>query len=146
MIQQELLSAMSLLYLLGMNQDNFDSLFEYQYSNQFQSQNRVKLGNCLIHRKDHLDNHHGNHNLLRLLHKEFQMHKNLHLQELYNNNQLQSQNRVKLGNCWIHNQDQFDTHHENHNLLHFQNKCYNCRIHHLHCLKWHSQLNIEYYN
>ena len=139
-MQQDLLSANSYLHYLGMNLDNLDSLIPLVCNNsQLQSQNQEKLDNCLIHKKDHFDTHHENHNLLHFLHKEFQIHKNLHLQELVdNNNQLQSQNQVKLDNCLIHKQDHLDTHHEHHNLLHFQNKCYNYRIHHLHCLQRHS--------
>ena len=105
-------------------------------NNQLQSQNLVNLGNYLIHKQDHLDTHHEHHNLLHFLHKEFQMHKNLHLQELVdNNNQLLSQNQVKLDNCLIHKKDRLDSHHQHDNLLHFPNKCYNYRIQILHCLQ-----------
>ena len=135
MIQMGLLSAMSLLHYLSMNKDNFDSWFENYYSNQI----KVKWNSCLIHKNGCFDIHYWNHNLLHFPHKEFQMHKSLHLQQLVdNNNQLQIQNQVKLNNCLIHRQDHLDTHYENHNLLHFQNKCYNYRIQFLLCLQWHS--------
>ena len=133
MIQMGLLSAMSLLHYLGMNKDNFDSWFENYYSNQI----NVKWNNCLIHKSGYFDIHYWSHNLLHILHKEFQIHKSLHVQQLVdNNNQLQIQNQVKLGNCLIHIKDHHDTHHDNHSLLHFQNKCYIYRIHHLQYLQW----------
>ena len=101
----------------------------------------MKLDNYLIHKSGCFDTHHEYHNLLHFLYKEFQMHKNVHLQELVdNNNQLQSQNQVKLDNCLFHKQDHLDTHQEHHNLLHFQNKSYNDRNQFLHCFQRHSKL------
>ena len=113
-------------------------------NNLHQSQNQAKLDNCLIHSQDQSDTHHQNHNLLHSLHKELPLYKNLHLQDLqeqeHNSNLFRCQNQANLGSCLIHIQNHLDTHHENHNLLHFQNKHYNSRIHHFHCLKWHSQI------
>ena len=109
-------------------------------SNWYQTQVQDMLNNHFqYHNEGWFDIHCENHNFLHLHHKDYQLYKNVHLQELvYNNNQLQRQIQVKLDNWLIHKQDHLDIHHEHHNLLHFQNKCYNCRIHHLHCIEWHS--------
>ena len=110
------------MHYLGIYLDNLDSSIQLVCnSSQLQSQNQVKLDNCLIHKKDHFDTHHENHNLLHFLCREFQMHKNLHLQLLVDNNN-QIQNLVKLDNSLIHREDQSHTHHENRNPPHLLHK------------------------
>ena len=109
------------------------------HNNLAQWIHQENLGNYLIHRRIQFDILHQNHNHLHLQHKDYQLYKNVHHQQLVdNNNQLLSQNQVKLDNCLIHKQDYLDTLHEHHNLLHLLHKFYNNRIQFLHCLQWHS--------
>ena len=72
----------------------------------------------MIHTKENPDIDHQSHNHLHLFHKDFQLCKNLPLQELQNsNNQLSSHNQGIQDNCLFHRQDYPGKHHVNHNHL-----------------------------
>ena len=87
-------------------------------SNQIHNEIQGILGNCSIHRKDHPGIHHEYRNLLHLLHKDYQLYKNFHLQQSgQNSNQIHNEIQGIQGNCSIHRKDQPGIHHEYRNLL-----------------------------
>ena len=113
--------------------DNLDSSVEYYCSNQFQSQNQVKLGNCLIHKSGFLDILHLSHNLLDYYHMML-LYRNSHCHWMvYSNSLLQNHNQKKLDNCPLHINGHKNIHYRNHNLLHFPYMCYKHKIQILDC-------------